>query len=80
MPDEVPRSGAGSIPKGLSRMDEAAMESRSASFQQATAGRRGMAVYGTGKPGVGAEHVKKVRKREAAEAKRREEQAAADGS
>lgn len=55
-----------------SRMDGEAMEARSAAFGRATAGRRGMTTYGTGKPGVGAEHMRKVRKREAAEAKRRE--------
>lgn len=69
---EPPRSGADAIPQVPSRMDGDAMLARSLSFQQATAGRRGMAVYGTGKPGVGAEHMAKVRKREAAEAKRRE--------
>lgn len=61
-----------------SRMDGEAMEARSAAFAHATAGRRGMTTYGTGKPGVGAEHMKKVRKREAAEARKREE-AQADG-
>lgn len=67
---EPPRSGKDSIGKVQSRMNDEALEARSAAFQHATAGRRGMTTYGTGKPGVGAEHMEQVRKREAAQAKR----------
>lgn len=71
MSGEAPRSGKDSIGKVESRMNEEALEARSAAFQHATAGTRGMTTYGTGKPGVGAEHMRKVRKREEAAAKRK---------
>jgi hypothetical protein len=51
-------------------MDEEAQTRRTEAFARATQ-RKGMPmVYGSGKPGEGAEAVAKVRKREAAEAKR----------
>ncbi len=68
-PDDDRRSVTDPIPQH-SRMDEEAQTRRTEAFARATQ-RKGMPmVYGSGKPGEGAEAVAKVRKREAAEAKR----------
>lgn len=57
-----------------SAMNDEALGKRSDAFRRATQ-RKGMPVtYGTGKAGVGAELLKKVRKREAAEQKKREQE------